>query len=126
MIYSRDQIEDALSDVWDPDMGFGTTNPLEPDHDMPRGPGADPSHSGGNMAARADLSRAWGMAPLTATERRRVFMSYALYWPIKMIVAHEEVARQPVQRSIESGLEKLTMIVNGSRREGEGAQAEVA
>lgn len=94
-------------------MGFGTTNPLSPDMDMPRSPSVDPSHGGGDLAARADLSKAWDMAPLTPTERRRVFMSYALGWPIKLIAAHEDKRRQSVNESIESGLMKVTDEVNG-------------
>lgn len=117
MIYSRDQIEEALRDVWDMGMGFGTTNPLSPDMDMPRSPSVDPSHGGGDLAARADLSRAWGMAPLTPTERRRVFMSYALGWPIKLMAAHDGVDRKAITKSIENGLAKVTEAVNGRNEE---------
>lgn len=121
MIYSRDQIEEALRDVWDINMGFGTTNPLAPDVDMPRSPSVDPSHSGGNLAARADLSRAWDRAQMTPTERRRVFMSYALAWPTKLIAAHDGVDRKAITKSIEGGLEKLTEVVNGGRADAEAA-----
>lgn len=80
---------------------------------MPKGPSGDPSHGGTILAVRADLSRAWDRATLTETERRRVFMAYALCWPPKVIAAHEGRSRQSVGETVESGLSKITRFLNG-------------
>ena len=117
--YTREAVEHGLYSLWDDDCGFGETNPLAPPPDMPRGPGGDPSHGGGSLAIRADLSRAWDKAPLTAKERQRIYMTNALLWRPKEIYEFEGTSRQGVNKSIESGLSKITRFLNGEPDETE-------
>lgn len=111
--YNRETIEEGLFALWDPDVGFGSTRPDDPDPDMPKGPSGDPSHGGTILAVRADLSRAWDRTALTEIERRRVFMAYALCWPTRVIAEHEGRDRKAVIKSLESGLSKITRFLNG-------------
>lgn len=111
--YTRDQVEDLLYLLWDPEWTYGPgANPTEPDGDMPRG-SHDPSKSGGWMAAHADVSNAWGKARLGYSEARRLGMYFGMGLTQQQIGYRDNASQQAVSKSLESGIEKIVAAING-------------
>ena len=114
--YTRERVEQLLEMNWDPWRNYGPTNESARDGDMP-GSKSNPSKSGTWMAELADLTRAWQMAPISRTVRRRVFMRYALGWSYREIATHEHVDRNRIPEQVEDAVGAITRWLNGEEEE---------
>lgn len=67
----------------------------------------NPKHSGGHMAACADMSRAWELTDLTLRERQVLLMRYGLMWDQQDCADYFGVYLYGVQKSEKAGIAKL-------------------
>lgn len=110
--YRRERVEQLLELHWDRFRHYGPTDEASADAGMP-GSKSNPAHQGGWMAELADLHTALRKAPLTFTERRRVFMRYGLGWEYRHMAAYEHVEKQNALKVTESALSKILRFLNG-------------
>lgn len=110
--YKREHVEQLLELHWDGFRHYGPTNEASVRADMPGSKG-NPAHQGGWMAELADLHTALRNAPLTFTERRRVFMRYGLGWGFRAMAVHDDVERRNAQAVTDAGVSKILRFLNG-------------
>ena len=112
--YSRELVEDLLQFKWDEHRFYGPVqNEMSPDHDMPRSP-ASKAHTGGWMAELADINRAWQNAPLTDTQRRRLFLRYGMGLTYEGVSVYDHVSLQNAAKVCDAGLETILVYLNGT------------
>lgn len=67
----------------------------------------NPKHSGGHMAACADMQRAWELADLTLRERQILLMRYGLRWDLDDCADYYGNAPQSCWESEKNGVRKM-------------------
>jgi RNA polymerase sigma factor (sigma-70 family) len=79
---------------------------------------ADPAESGTWMAARADVSRAWGAANFTDLERSTMLRFYVEGYSAIEIGQQDGVERQSVDERLKKGVAKMTRHLGGTKPKG--------
>lgn len=112
-MYDRDQVEDLLTLRFDPLRFYGPTGNVLPDDDMPKS-ASSPAHGGTWMAELADIDRAWRLAELSETQRRRMFLRFGLDLSCEAVAAFEDVSTVAVYKTTDSGVEAILNFLNGT------------
>lgn len=67
----------------------------------------NPKHSGGHMAACADMSRAWELTDLTLRERQVLLMRYGLRWDLDDVGDYFGSSKEAAWKAEKNGIRKL-------------------
>lgn len=112
MSYDRPLVEQLLPAVWDQSYAYGMVDPAAPDPDMPRA-AADKAHSNTLYAHLADIKNGWTRAPIPLTERRALFLRYALDLKQGDIGKRQGVTQKAVSERLARGVGRIVCQLNG-------------
>jgi hypothetical protein len=110
--YTRELVEQLLPAVWDTTFAYGMDNPTAPDPDMPKAT-IDPANGGTLFAHLADIRTGWARAPLNISDRRALFLRYALDWPGRKIARSERAAESTTSERLARGIGAIVAQLNG-------------
>lgn len=110
--YSPVQVAEILPSLW-------TQQPTgcqrTPDGDMPRTATRDAASASTAWATRADIRRAWRLAPLTYKQRRALFLRFAgpCQCTYGEIADHEGIKKQSAEERVNRGISCIVRWLNG-------------
>ncbi|PSL04164.1 sigma-70-like protein [Haloactinopolyspora alba] len=117
--YGREQVEDLLPGLWDPEYAYGTrTSEGEPEPGMPKGSEPDPRKSVDWIAHMCDIQIAWAnSSALTPAERAAIFLRHGMHWGQARIAELQGVSESTISRRIDSGIQALIAFLDGEEHD---------
>lgn len=111
--YSERQIAELIPTIWSMEAKLNPSiKPQDPE--MPKGPSADPSHSGDHMVHCADIDRAWRLAPLTLKQKQVLLLRYGMNWTQQEVAEHFDTSHQAVSAHEARGIKNIKTFLNGT------------
>ena len=113
--YDRDQIEELLPGLWDPEYAYGTrTSDGDVEPGMPKAKRHDPRTADDWIAHMCDMQIAWANCKsISPNERVALFLRYGMHWDQQFIAEHEGITARAVAYRIDSGINTLIAFLDG-------------
>ena len=113
--YDRDQIEELLPGLWDPEYAYGTrTSDGDVEPGMPKAKRHDPRTADDWIAHMCDVQIAWANCKsITPSQKAVLFMRFGLHWDQTDIAEHEGLAQSTISARIDGGINTLIAFLDG-------------
>ena len=113
--YDRDQIEELLPGLWDPEYAYGTrTSDGDVEPGMPKAKRHDPRTADDRIAHMCDMQIAWANCKsILPDERVALFLRYGMHWDQQFIAEYEGITQQAVSHRIDGGIQALIAFLDG-------------
>lgn len=113
--YDRDQIEELLPGLWDPEYAYGTrTSDGDVEPGMPKAKRHDPRTADDWIAHMCDMQIAWANCKsISPNERVALFLRYGMHWDQQFIAEHEGITQQAASHRIDGGIQALIAFLDG-------------